>query len=154
MTPVAISWDRSGTNADPSVDPLFVTGADRAFGADGQHAFLWNDDSGGGGASRSGLAVAGPATARVETKIDDARTFTWSRDGQTLYVITGTTLCAFDGRSSHVVKTLGAARGASRIVGVTPDSVLVEAPNGLTIAVHLDGSGEDGIGGVLVGVVG
>ena len=154
LTPVAISWDRSGTNADPSVDPLFVTGADRAFGADGQTAFLWTDDSGAGGAGASGLAVAGPATPRVETKIDDARAFAWSRDGRTLYVITGTSLCAFDGHTSRVLKTLGAARGATRIVGLTPESVLVQGTNGLTIGVRLDGSGEDGIGGTVVGVVG
>ena len=154
LTPVAILWDRSGSNADPSVDPLFITGADRAFGADGQTAFLWSDDSGGGGAARSGLAVAGPATPRTETKIPDARAFAWSRDGRTLYAITNTNLWAFDGQSSRKIATLRATRNATSIVGITPESVLVEGANGLTFGVRLDGSGEDGIGGVLVGVVG
>ncbi|HEY8439007.1 MAG TPA: hypothetical protein VIK65_10390 [Candidatus Limnocylindrales bacterium] len=152
--PVVVGWDGSFRSANPAIDPAVGTGADRAFGHDGQVAFLWNDDSGPGGTSASGLAVEGPMTPRVETKIDGARSFAWSRDGRTLYVITETNLWAFDGDTSRRIAALRAAKGASAFVGMTADSVLVEASNGLTFGVRLDGSGEDGVGGTLVGVVG
>lgn len=152
--PVVIAWDGSFAPANPAIDPAVETGADRPFGRDGQIAFVWNDDSGAGGTSASGLAVEGPATPRVETKIDGARSFAWSVDGRTLYVITATNLWAFDGHASRTIATLGAAKGADEIVGMTPDSILVRASNGLTIGVRLDGSGETGVGGTLVGVVG
>jgi hypothetical protein len=130
-----------------------MTGADRAFGADGQTAFRWSDSSAATGSA--GLAVQGPTTPRVETKVADPVDFAWAPGGRTLYIVTSTTVLGFDGRTTTKVGDLNRSTDGRRIVGFTPDSILLGTNDGDTDAVSLDGSNRtESLGGFLLGVIG
>jgi hypothetical protein len=147
-----IAWDGSVTAADPAADPLLITGADRAYGKDGQTAFQWADDAGPGGTSSSGLAVEGPNTPRVETELTANDGYAWEPGGRRLIVLSGGAVWAFDGRRTTKIGPLPAGEPPWGIVGFTPESVLIGTRNGGTVGVRLDGSGQDGLGGTLIGI--
>jgi len=150
---VAMRWDGTTTPADSGLDPLGLTGADRAFGAHGETAFRWSDS--GSAKGSAGLAVEGPTTPRVETKVADPVDFAWAPGGRTLYIVTSTTVLGFDGGTTTKVVDLNRSTDGRRIVGFTPDSILLGTKDGDTDAVSLDGSNRtDSLGGFLLGVIG
>ncbi len=147
-----IAWDGSVTAADPAADPLLVTGADRAYGKDGQTAFQWADDAGPGGTSSAGLAVEGPNTPRTETGVADSSDYAWEPGGRRLIILRPGSVWAFDGRRTAKIAVLPEGEPPWGIVGFTPESVLLGTPNGGTLSVRLDGSAQDGLGGILIGI--
>jgi hypothetical protein len=72
-----------------------------------------------------------------------------------LYIVTSTTVLGFDGRTTTKVGDLNRSTDGRRIVGFTPDSILLGTNEGDTHAVSLDGSNRtQSLGGFLLGVIG
>jgi hypothetical protein len=148
-----MQWDGTTAPADSAIDPLLMTGADRAFGADGQTAFTRSDSS--AAAASAGLAVEGPTTPRVETKVADPVDFAWGPGGRTLYIVTSTAVLGFDGRTTTKVADLDGSTVGPRVVGFIPEAILLGTKEGDTRAVWLDGSKRtESLGGFLLGVIG
>ena len=118
---VALSWAGDVRPADPAVEPLLVTGADRPTGSHGETASQWNETTASGGSG--GLAVEGPNVPRVQLRFPEVGPFAWRPGGHELVFVAGDTIQSWDGTKTTEVTQVQGGQGATLtgIAGFTPD---------------------------------
>ena len=151
---VTVAWDGSARAADPTVEPLLVTGADRMTGANGETAA----NRGGSGATggSGGLAVEGPTVPPVRLGFPEVGPFAWRPGGHELVFVAGDTIQSWDGTKTTEVTQLQTGQGATLtgIAGFTPTFVLFRDHRNGTQAISLLDPEGWGDSGSVAGVVG